>query len=142
MMTGEQLYMKWVVEMGHEGIEVDPWEAMAEHEQAAWDNVAESMDAADVADPKPGPVFAPHYERYLTGARMLRAIQLAEEWTGGDGPGIAAHQIEALADIPEAEVNFVASLLVGEGYATMHVTENGTVYWRLKQEDPDEEPTS
>lgn len=76
-----------------------------------------------------------HAEKYLTGARVVEMLRRAEV-IEVDGPGMAAHQLEAVLDVDEDEAAAVCRLLVGEGYAAEYQTPGGTPYWRYR--DPGE----
>lgn len=70
-------------------------------------------------------------ERYIIGARIVEALRRAE-LIEIDGPGLAAHQIEAVLGIDEDEATKVCRLLVVEGYAIEYPTANGTPFWRFR----------
>lgn len=83
-------------------------------------------------------MLTPDDERYMTGARVLRALQQAET-IEIDGPGLAAHQVETIIDIPESEATHVCRLLVAEGLATEHATsKTKTPYWRFHTEEEED----
>lgn len=72
--------------------------------------------------------------QYLTGARIVETLRRAED-IDLDGPGLAAHQVEAILGVDEDEAAEVLRLLAHEGYATEHATENGTPFWRYAEVD-------
>lgn len=49
-MTGEELYLMYATERGHEGVAVDPWHDLGQVDQDVWDALADQYSGGrDVA---------------------------------------------------------------------------------------------
>ena len=77
---------------------------------------------------------------YVHGARIIEMLRMNED---GDDPGLAAHQLAYLLDLPEDLCAAVCHALAEEGWVTNHVTNRArgrgpaTRYWRYH--GPEEE---
>lgn len=73
----------------------------------------------------------------MHGVRVVQMLRMNSEPDDVD-PGLAAHQLEFLLDIPEHECAHICRLLVKYGSADEFETRGGrTAYWIYKESDPD-----